>query len=78
MTKKKKNKGRWPASDYADTPGGAAGLVKVGKLYGLACKYPGCLCASKCLRQDKPFCVECGAPEHWCRCDEFDGGDDAA
>ena len=70
MTKKKPIEGDNAFADYANVPGGAARLVELGKKYGLACKYPGCLCASKCLRRDEPFCVGCGAPEDWCQCED--------
>ena len=75
MTKKKPIEGDNAFSDYANVPGGAAGLVELGRKFNLACKYPGCLCSSKCLRRDEPFCASCGAPEDWCECD---GGSDAA
>ena len=63
-----------PSADYANVPGGPEGLVELGKKYNLACKYPGCLCATKCLRRDEPFCDVCEAPVSFYCCDEGDCG----
>jgi hypothetical protein len=63
-------------SDYKNVPGGPEGLVALGKALGLACKWPGCMCESKCLRRDEPFCDTCGAPVSVYGCYDECGCDD--